>query len=156
MSTAYSTLNFAQRQPSGTGHGFFKTSTHLHAISGVISTWALNDTIAIGWLPRNATVVGCILKAASQLDSGGAPTLAIDVGIVGAPQQFMAAVTSVGHAAGATVDDTLAPAGALYQNTSGNRVEVVITVHTAAETPQPGTLELDIEYYVEDPPASNP
>jgi len=156
MSTAYQTLNFAQNQPAGTGHGDFKSSTHLHAISGSISTWAAGDTIAIGWLPRQATVVSCILKAAGQLDSNGSPTLALDVGVVGTPQQFKAAVTTVGHASGASADATLTAAGYLYQNTTGQRVEVLITVHTAAATPVAGTLELDIEYYVEDLPASNP
>jgi hypothetical protein len=156
MSTAYQTQNFAQNQPAGTGHGPFKLSTHLHAISGSISTWVAGDTIAVGWLPRQATVVSCTLKAASQLDSNGAATLAIDVGIVGTAQLFKAAVTTVGHAAGASVDTTLAAGGMLYQNTSGARVEVIITVHTAAATPVAGTLELDIEYYVEDLPGSNP
>ncbi len=156
MSTAYQTLNFAQNQPAGTGHGDFKSSTHLHAISGTIATWATGDTIAVGWLPRQGTVVSVTLKAASQLDSNATPTLSLDVGVVGTPQLWKAAITTVGRAAGASADITVAPAGVLYQNTSGAKVEVIITVHAGAATPVAGTLELDIEYYVEDVAGSNP
>jgi hypothetical protein len=157
MSTAYQTQNYSQKQPAGTGHGFFKNSTHLHAISGAISTWAAGDTIAVGWLPPQATVKSVTLKAAAQIDSNGAPTLALDVGVAGTPQLFKSAVTDVGHTAGATVDTTINPGGMLWQNTTGSDVAVLITVHTAAATPVAGTtLELDVEYYVEDVGGSNP
>jgi hypothetical protein len=158
MATAYQMLNFAQNQPAGTGHGFYKTHASLHAISGTISTWAAGDTIAVGYLPRQAIVVGCVLKAASQLDSNGSPTLAFDVGVVGTPQLFKAAITDVGHAAGASTDigTGISASGYLYQNTSGAKQEVIITVHTAAATPVAGTIEIDIEYYVEDVVGSNP
>jgi hypothetical protein len=156
MSTAYSTSLFNSKVGSSSGHGINRMSTHLHAVSGAISTWAAGDTIAVGYLPRQAVVTNVILKAASQLDSAGSPTLAIDVGVVGATQLFKAAVTDVGHAAGASVDTTNTAAGYLWQNTSGGDVEVIITVHTAAATPASGTLELDVEYYVEDVAGSNP
>src|SRR5271167_1893930 len=128
MATAYQTLNYAQNQPAGTGHGVFKGTTRLHCTSGSISTWAHNDTIAVGWLPRNAIVTGATLKAASQLDSNGSPTLALDLGIVGTAQLFKAAVTTVGQASGASADTTIAAAGLLYSNTTGADVEVICTV----------------------------
>ena len=156
MSTAYQTLNYAQNQPAGTGHGFFKTNTSLHAISGSISTWALGDTVLVGWLPRNAVVQNVILKAASQLDSNGVPTLTLDVGVVGTPQLFKAAVTTVGRAVGASADATITAAGLLYGNASGARQAVVVTVHAAAATPVAGTIEVDVDYYVEDVAGSNP
>jgi len=157
MATAYQSPNYVQNQPAGTGHGVYKTNTSLHDTSGSISTWALNDTILFGWLPRNAVVQNVVLKAASQLDSNGSPTLTLDVGIVGTPQLFKAAITTVGRAAGASVDivNTVA-AGILYKNTTGARVAVIVTVHAAAATPVAGTLELDIDYYVEDVAGSNP
>jgi len=156
MSTVYQTLNYSQNQPAGTGHGNYKTNTSLHAISGSISTWALNDTVLVGWLPRNAVVQNVILKAASQLDSNGAPTLTFDVGVVGTPQLFKAAVTTVGRAAGASADATITAAGLLYANASGARQAVVVTAHTAAATPVAGTIEVDVDYYVEDIVGSNP
>jgi hypothetical protein len=156
MSTAYTTALFNSKVGSSSGHGLSRMHTSLHAISGSISTWAANDTIAVGYLPRQAIVTNVILKAASQLDSNGSPTLAIDVGIVGTAQLFKAAVTTVGRASGASVDTTNTATGYLWQNTTGADVEVLITVHTAAATAVAGTLELDIEYYVEDATATNP
>jgi hypothetical protein len=154
--TTYSTTLYANNIPSGTGHGDFDTSTHLHAVSGSISTWAAGDTINVGYLPRNAVVVGAILKAASQLDTNGAPTLTLSLGVSGATTLFKNAITTVGRAAGVSADVTLAAAGALYKNTSGAKIAVLVTVGAAAATPVAGTLEVDIEYYVEDLAASNP
>ena len=156
MSTAYSTLLYSQKIGSSSSHGISRMSTHLHAISPNISTWALGDTITIGSIPRNAVVTNVIMKAASQLDSNGAPTLALDLGVTGTTQLFKAAVTTVGRAAGASVDTTNTAAGYLYSNTSGADQLVLATVHTAAATAVAGTLEFDIEYYVEDAPATNP
>jgi hypothetical protein len=156
MSTAYMTALYNSKVGPSSGHGLNRMSTHLHAKSGSISTWAVNDTIAVGYLPRGAIVTGCTLKAASQLDSNGAPTLALDLGVTGTAALFKSAVTTVGHAAGASVDTTIAAAGALYQNTSGADLEVLVTVTTAAATAVAGTLEIDVEYYVEDTAGSNP
>jgi hypothetical protein len=156
MSTAYATALFNSKVGASDGHGINRVRVSLHAISGSISTWAANDTIAIGYLPRQAIVVGATVKAASQLDSNGSPTLALDLGIVGTTQLFKAAVTTVGHAVGATVDTTNAAAGTLYQNTTGADVEVILTVHTAAATAVAGTLEVEISYFVEDVAGSNP
>ncbi len=156
MSTAYQTQNFNQKQPAGNAHGIAKMTTRLHCLSGSISTWAANDTIAVGYIPRNAIVTGTTLKAASQLDSNGSPTLALDLGVVGTTQLFKAAVTTVGHASGASADTTIAAAGLLYQNTSSADQEVICTVHTAAATAVAGTLEFEISYFVEDAAGSNP
>jgi hypothetical protein len=156
MSTAYQTALFISKVGASSGHGISRMSTHLHAISGAINTWAQGDTIAVGFVPRGAVVTNVIMKAASQLDSGGAPTLALDLGVVGTPQLFKAAVTTVGRAAGASVDTTNTAAGYLFQNNTGGDLEVLATVHTAAETPVSGTLEFDVEYYVEDTAGSNP
>ncbi|MDB5483048.1 MAG: hypothetical protein JWO83_4101 [Caulobacteraceae bacterium] len=154
MSTAYSTAVFANKVPAGTGHGFYTLSAHLHATSGTISTWVAGDTINIGFLPANAVVVSATLKAASQLDSNGAPTLTLSLGVVGTPGLFKSAITTVGRAAGASADLTLAAAGALFKPAS--KTQVVVTVGTGAATPVAGTLEVDIEFYVEDPVGSNP
>ena len=156
MSTAYQTLNYAQNQPAGTGHGNFKTNTSLHALSGQISTWATGDTILIGYLPRNCIVQNVILKAASQLDSNGSPTLTFDVGIVGTPQLFKSAISTVGRAAGVSADSTINAAGLLYSNATGARVAVLVTVHAGAATAVAGTVEVDVDYYVEDVSGSNP
>lgn len=156
MATTYSTPLFAQNQPAGTGHGPYQITQHLHATTGTISTWAINDVINFGYLPRNAIVASAVLKAASQLDSGA--TLTLDLGIVGTAQLFKAAISTVGRASGASADigTGLSAAGYLYKNTTGAKVQIICTVHAAATTPVAGTLELDVEYYIEDTVGSNP
>ena len=57
-------------------------------------------------------------------------------------------------AAGASADTTIAAAGVLFKTTA--KTLVVITAHAAATTPVAGTLEVSIDYYVEDLGASNP
>jgi hypothetical protein len=156
MSTAYESNIVVSGVGASSSFGIDRQSTHLHAVSPSISTWAANDTIAVGRLPAGAVVTNVILKAASQLDSGGSPALALDLGVTGAPQLFKAAVTDVGHAAGASVDTTNTAAGYLYCNQTGADLAVVCTVHTAAETAVAGTLEFDVEYYVEPAAGSAP
>lgn len=136
--------------PSGTGHGVYKTSSHMHATVALPATFALNDVIDFGYLPNNAVVVNAWLKADSQLDSNATPLLSLDLGVTGTPQLFKAAVITVGHAVGVTSDNTIATAGGLYKNTSGSKQLVIGTIHAAAATPVAGSLECDIEYYVED------
>jgi hypothetical protein len=154
MTTAYQTALFANKVPAGTGHGFYTSSVHLHALSGSISTWAAGDTISIGSLPAGAVVVGATLKAPTQLDSNGAPTLTLSLGVTGTAGLFKSLITTVGRAAGASADVTLAGAGALFK--AASKTTVVVTVGTGAATPVAGTLEVDIEYYVEDAVGSNP
>lgn len=156
MATQYQTSNYAQATPSGTGHGLYKENTHLHAISPTISTWAAGDTVLVGYLPANAVIVGCVLKAASQLDSNGTPTLTLSVGIVGNTGLFKTGITTVGRIAGASADigTGITAAGYLYRTTA--KAAVIVTVATAAATPVAGTLEVDVEYYVEDAAGSNP
>ncbi len=162
MSTAYQTQNVVNKTPALSGHGLSKNRTCLHAKSGTISTWAAGDTLAVGYLPRGAVVTAAVLKAASQLDSNASPTLALDLGISGTAQLFKSAVTTVGHASGATADATINAGGLLYVNptsnddTVGSDVEVLVTVHTAAATPVAGTLEVLIDYFVEDATATTP
>jgi hypothetical protein len=156
MATAYNSIDYANNVPAGTGHGVHKTTTHLHSTSGKISTWVANDTITFGYLPRNAVVTGCVLKAATQLDSNVSGALAFDLGITGTAQLFKAAVTTVGQASGASADNTIAAGGLLYKNTTGAPVAVVATVHTAAGTAVAGTLECNVTYFVEDAAGSAP
>ena len=156
MATTYSTALYASKTPPNTGHGFNTASVHLHAISGSISTWVAGDVINVGYLPPNAVVVSASLKAASQLDSNGSPTLTLSLGVAGTAGLFKSAITSVGRAAGASADQSLAAAGVLYKNTSGAKQAVLVTVATGAATAVAGALEIDLEFYVEDTPGSNP
>lgn len=154
MSTAYSTPLYANKAPALTGHGFFSSSVHLHATSGSISTWVAGDTINVGYLPANAVVVAAILKAPTQIDSNGAPALTLSLGVTGTATLFKNVITTVGRTAAASADATLAGAGYLYK--AAAKIAVLITVGTGSATAVAGTLEVDIEYYVEDASGSNP
>lgn len=154
MATTYSTALYANKTPPNTGHGFNTSSVHLHAISGVISTWVAGDVVNVGYLPGNAVVVSATLKAAAQLDSNGAPTLTLSLGVVGTAGLFKSAITTVGRAAGASADQILVASGALYKPAA--KTAVIVTVGTGAATAVAGTLEADIEYYVEDTTGSAP
>jgi len=151
MATYTSSL-YAQKQPAGTGHGPFQVTQHLHATVSVPSTLAANDIVNFGYLPPNAIVASVVLKAQSQLDSNGTPTLAFDLGVTGTSQLFKANITTVGRASGASTDigTGITAAGYLYKNTSGAKLLIYATVHTVAATPVAGVLELDVEYYIED------
>ncbi|HEY5106591.1 MAG TPA: hypothetical protein VII73_07445 [Caulobacteraceae bacterium] len=151
MATWSSSL-YNNKTPAGTGHGPYQLTQHLHATVSVPATLAANDVLNFGYLPNNAIVASMVLKAATQLDSNGSPTLSIDMGVVGTAQLFKAAITTVGRTAGASADigTGLAAAGYLYKNTSGAKQLVIGTVHAAAATAVAGTLELDVEYYLED------
>src|SRR5947209_4686807 len=140
MATAYKSNLSSSSTPAPTGHGFYKTSCHLHAVSGS-TAFALNDTIDMGSLPANAVVVGVILKAQSQLDS--ATALTIDVGIAGTAQLWMAAIATVGRAVGVTGASAIATAGTLYKTTG--KTPVLITIHAAPGAAVAGVLELDVE-----------
>ncbi|MGH6991979.1 MAG: hypothetical protein ACREEH_01445 [Caulobacteraceae bacterium] len=148
MATTYSapgyTANYGRAGPTG----FSKTPFQLHDTAAVGSP-VINDVVNFGYLPNNAIVTACVLKAASQLDSNGSPTLTYDVGVTGTAQLFKAAVTTVGRASGASADATVAAAGMLYKNTTGADQLVIVTAHAGAMTGAAGTLELQLEYFFE-------
>jgi hypothetical protein len=153
----FSTTLYATKTPPNTGHGFNTSSVHLQATSGVLPvTLTTNDTINIGFLPPNAVVVSALLKAAGQMDSNGAPTLTLSLGVPGTAGLFKSAITTVGRAAGTSADATLSAAGLLYKNLTGAKQAILVTVANVAATPVAGTLEVDVEYFVEDPVGSAP
>jgi hypothetical protein len=148
----WNSLNYAQNQPAGTGHGEAQITQHLHATVNLPATLAANDVINFGYIPRNAIIASVVLKAQSQLDSNGTPTLTFDMGVTGTPQLFKAAITTVGRTVGQSTDigTGITAAGYLYKNTTGAKLAVFATCHAAAATPVAGVIELDVEYYVED------
>jgi hypothetical protein len=147
--TTYNSSLVVNKQPPSGGHGDYQNSTHMHA-SVAVNALAANDVINMFPLPRNALVTGLTLKADSQLDSNGSPTLTFDVGITGTTQLFMAASALVGRAAGASFDTTMAAGGKLYKNLTGADLPVFVTAHASAATGVAGTLELEMNYFVED------
>jgi hypothetical protein len=150
--TTYYSPGFTARY-SGQTHGEVRSTNRMHEIIAIPATLATGDIVNVGYLPVNAVVVGLNAKAASQLDTNATATLAFDIGTRANPQLFNA-VSAVGRAAGVSVDTTLLPAGRLYKNSSGAKQLVIATVHAAAATPAPGSLELEMSYFVEELPGS--
>lgn len=132
-------------------HGEYLALNHLHQTVTIGAALTTSDTVNFGYLPPNAVVTGVVLKAATQLDSNGSPTLAFNMGITGTAALFLAAVTTVGRAAGASADaSSLTAGGRLYKNTTGSKVLVIAQPSTAAATGVAGTLEALISYFVEE------
>jgi hypothetical protein len=153
MATWSSSL-YVNNTPAGSGHGPYQTSQHMHALVLLGANHATNDMINFGYIPNNAIVTGVTLKANSQLDSSGSPTLAFNVGVTGTPTLWKSSITTVGHASTISADASIAAAGLLYKNTSGNKQLVIGTIQAAAATPVAGNIEIDVAYYVEDTPGS--
>jgi hypothetical protein len=144
----YNSIQYATNAPIAT-HGEFLGINHLHATVNFAAAPTTSDAFNFGYLPPNAVVTGATLKAASQLDSNGSPTLTTNVGVAGTPQLFFAAST-VGRTAGASVDIGLATAGRLYKNTSGAKQAVVGALGANPATGAAGSFELALSYFVED------
>lgn len=102
-----------------------------------------DDQVGLFYLPKGAVVVGCTI-AATDMDTNGAPALAIDVGDASVEDRFIAAST-VGQAG--TLSTALARAGFLYKYTSETLISAFIK--TAAATGAAGTLYVAIEYFVD-------
>ena len=144
----------AQKQPPNTGHGFFTSSVHLHATATVTAAMTTADVINFGYIPNNAVVVSAILKAPTQLDSSTGLTLSL--GVTGTTALWKLAITTVGRSVGVSSDSTIATTGGLFKNTTGAKLLVLATCANVATTPIAGSLEVDLEYYLEDAVGSAP
>ena len=106
---------------------------------------ATTDTINFGYMPANARLLSAALKS-SDMDTNGAPALALNVGDSGDPDRIFAAST-VGQAG--TVDRSVAATGQGYLYTEKTLITGVAS--TNAATGAAGTLYLTV-LYMFDPP----
>ncbi len=147
--TAYNSSLYTSRTPAGV-HGLGQISNHSHALAAVPASFGAADVCNMAFLPAGAVVLGLTLKAQGQLDANAAPTLALNVGLAGAPQLFLAASSLVGRAPGASADSGLTANGRLYKNVSGARQAIIVTAQAPAASPVAGLLELELSYFIED------
>jgi len=100
--------------------------------------------LQFGYLPKYARVVDAILKA-SDLDTNGSPTIALNIGDAGDADRLFAA-SNVGQAG--TIARMTATTGFGYRYDD----ETMITgaPSTNAATGAAGTIELFVSYVVED------
>lgn len=102
------------------------------------------DVFNFGYLPANARVLHVYLVA-SDMDTNGSPTLAINVGDAGSGTRYFSAST-VGQAG--TSSEAVAQAGLGYLNTAKTLITGAPSANAA--TGVAGTLELGVMYVVED------
>lgn len=135
--------NSAQSRLSAPGHGFggnVKVSYGEVAFTGTITT---ADSAVICNLPVGAIVIGATLEA-DDLDTGGSPSITLNVGDAGSASRYFAAstVAQTGAAAAAT-----AATGLLWTVTEGNTA-VRVAVAANAATSAAGSVRLAVMYYL--------
>lgn len=102
-----------------------------------------NDDVGLFYLPAGAVVVGATI-AATDMDTNGTPTLAIDVGDSADEDRIFAAST-VGQAG--TLSTAMARTGFLAKYTAKTQLRAYI--QTAAATGAAGTLYVAVSYFVD-------
>lgn len=102
-----------------------------------------SDTINFGYLPANARVLLAVLES-TDMDTGGSPSLTINVGDSGDADRLFAAST-VGQTG--ALSTAIATTGAAYKYTSKTLITGVANANAA--TGAAGTLYLTIFYVVE-------
>ena len=147
MTTTYNAPSYSNKAPTVT-EGIAKVSLNFRDTVTTTAALGLNDGGTFGYLPPNAVVTGGYAKFATAMDTNGAPTLTIDIGVTGAAQTFLAADTT------ARAGGTVATIGKGYKNTSGAKQAITWLAHAAAATGAAGTIELHIPYFIEEPTTS--
>lgn len=147
MTTTYNAPSFTNKNPV-VDPGYAKSIVAFRDTVSPSAALGLNDGGTVGYLPPNAVVLGGYVKYATALDTNGAPTLTVDLGVTGAAQTFLAADTT-GRAGG-----TVATIGKGYKNTTGAKIAITWLAHAAAATGAAGTIEVHLSYFIEEPATS--
>lgn len=125
-------------------HGQASTRQTLYCSVTLSAALTTADTFAFFTIPPNARIHSAVLKC-SDIDTNGSPTVTINVGDAGSATRYFSAST-VGQAG--TVDSTMQAAGRFYKTSA--KTPIIGTVQANAATGVAGTLELSIDYVVED------
>ena len=140
MTTTY----IAPLQPTA-AHAQASNRQTAYAIVTLTAAPALNDVLDFGYMvPPNARVHSAVLKASDMDTSTG---ILIDIGDAASGTRYFSSSTA-GQAG--TVDTGLQAAGRFYK-TPGAKTKILGLIHTAPSgTGSAGTVELSIDYVVED------
>lgn len=147
MTTTYNAPSYTNKVPVG-DPGLGKVTNNFRDTVTIGAALGLNDGGTIGYLPPNAVVTGGYAKFATAMDTNGAPTLTVDLGVTGAAQTFLAADTT------ARAGGTVATIGKGYKNTTGAKIAITWLAHAAAATGAAGTIEVHLPYFIEEPATS--
>jgi hypothetical protein len=102
-----------------------------------------NDDVGLFAVPAGAVVVGATLSA-TDMDTNGTPTLAIDIGD-SADEDRIFAASVVGQAG--TLSQAMARTAHLYKYTAETQLRAYI--QTAAATAAAGTLTFSLFYFID-------
>jgi len=147
MTTTYNAPGYTNKAPTP-DPGLAKATVNFRDTVTTTAALGLNDGGILGYLPPNAVVTGGYAKFATAMDTNGAPTLTIDIGVTGAAQTFLAADTT------ARAGGTVSLGGKGYKNTTGAKIALTWLAHAAAATGAAGTIEVHIPYFIEEPATS--
>ena len=147
MTTTYNAPGYTNKAPVPT-EGIVQATINFRQTVTATAALGLNDGGSLGYLPPNAVVTGGYAKFATAMDTNGAPTLTIDIGVTGAAQTFLAADTT------ARAGGTVSLGGKGYKNTTGAKIALTWLAHAAAATGAAGTIEVHIPYFIEEPATS--
>lgn len=135
--------NSPQSRLSAPGHGFggsVKVSYGECAFTGTITT---ADSATICNLPVGAVVLGATIEA-DDLDTGGSPTITLNVGDAGSANRYFAAATvaQTGAAASASA------ATGVFNTVAAGQTAVIVAVAANAATSAAGTVRVAVTYYL--------
>ena len=125
-------------------HGEKNLVQNARAVVTTTAALTTADVLNFFYLPPNARVVAGYLLS-SDMDTNGTPTLAFNVGDSGSAARYFAA-SVVGQAG--TASTALAQAGLGYLTTA--KTLITCSPSANAATGVAGTLELSLNYVVED------
>lgn len=139
----YSSDQYLANTPTPSPAGYAGTAKVAYFSVTCSAAPTTSDTINFGYLPAGARVVLAVLES-SDMDTGGSPSLTINVGDAGDADRLFAAST-VGQAG--TVSTAIAATGAAYSYSSKTLITGVAAANAATGTS--GTLNLTIFYIQE-------
>jgi len=141
----YSSTDYSTNAPVPS-NGLSRGAQIMYFPITVTAALTTSDVFNFGYVPANFRVVDAILKA-SDMDTNGTPTLAINVGDSGSGTRLFSAST-VGQAG--TADRAMAVAGVNYKYSSTAKTLITGAPSANAATGVAGTIELVLIGYVED------
>ena len=132
-------------QPQGGGQGTARTKKTLGVAGVALATTDVNQTtnnIALFRVPAGFTVTG-LYASATDMDTGGSPTLAINIGDSGSANRFLAA-SNIGATGIST--STVAATGLYYTFTADT--DILFACNAAAATAAAGTITVYLEGFI--------
>lgn len=139
MATLNTTAASANQPRTAGAAGNVKT---MYASYSLTAALAANDVIDMFKVPSGARITGIALKA-SDLDTGGSPSIVLDVGDSGDTDRLIDGAT-IGQAGG-TSTSLVSSTGQFYQYTAETMISVLVQAGPATGATS-GTVELAVTY----------